>query len=166
MREHEVRVESPVGPLRIVAAGGALVRLDLEDGAPAARFVAPRRSDDPVLAAACDQLAGWFAGERVEFELPLAPAGTPFQAAVWRALLAIPFGETRTYAEIAAQVGQGSPRAVGAANGRNPIAIVVPCHRVIGSGGALVGYAGGLARKRGLLDHERVVTMRRAAQAR
>jgi methylated-DNA-[protein]-cysteine S-methyltransferase len=163
-----LHIGSPLGPLRIVAEGDALAALQLDEGppseclAPAAGTVA-----DPLLAAAHRQLAEWFAGERTRFELALRPAGTPFQAAVWRALLEIPFGETRTYGEIAARVGRASAsRAVGAANGRNPIAIVVPCHRVIGAGGALTGYAGGVERKRWLLDHERMVSTRRATARR
>jgi methylated-DNA-[protein]-cysteine S-methyltransferase len=115
-------------------------------------------ADDPVLAEAARQLRAFFAGELTTFDLPLAPAGTPFQRAVWDALRAIPFGETRSYRDVA--VGLGAPsavRAVGAANGKNPLAIVVPCHRVVGSSGALTGYAGGLARKRWLLAHERSV---------
>jgi methylated-DNA-[protein]-cysteine S-methyltransferase len=107
------------------------------------------------LAALRDQLQEYFAGERREFELELAPSGSPFQLHVWRALRAIPYGQTASYGEIAAAVGQpGAARAVGGANNRNPIAIVVPCHRVIGAGGTLVGYGGGLDRKRRLLALE------------
>ncbi|MBB3190595.1 methylated-DNA--[protein]-cysteine S-methyltransferase [Halomonas cerina] len=101
------------------------------------------------------QLTEYFAGTRRSFDLPLAPAGTDFQRRVWQALAAIPYGETRDYGEIAEQLGQRhSQRAVGAANGKNPIAIVVPCHRVIGRDGRLTGYAGGLGRKQWLLAHE------------
>ncbi|RAR62778.1 methylated-DNA-[protein]-cysteine S-methyltransferase [Onishia taeanensis] len=101
------------------------------------------------------QLAEYFAGSRRTFELPLAPKGTDFQRRVWQALARIPYGETRCYAEIAEQLGcKGGQRAVGAANGRNPLAIVVPCHRVIGSNGRLTGYAGGIGRKQWLLAHE------------
>ncbi|WP_431025407.1 methylated-DNA--[protein]-cysteine S-methyltransferase [Halomonas sp. H5] len=101
------------------------------------------------------QLAEYFSGTRQAFDLPLAPVGTDFQRRVWAALATIPFGETRCYAEIAEQLRcKGGQRAVGAANGRNPIAIVVPCHRVIGSDGRLTGYAGGLGRKQWLLAHE------------
>jgi methylated-DNA-[protein]-cysteine S-methyltransferase len=104
---------------------------------------------------ACTQLAEYFAGSRRTFELPLAPKGTDFQRRVWQALAGIPYGETRCYAEIAEQLGcKGGQRAVGAANGRNPLAIVVPCHRVIGSNGRLTGYAGGIDRKQWLLAHE------------
>lgn len=101
------------------------------------------------------QLAEYFDGERTAFDLPLAPAGTPFQSQVWKALLEIPFGRTESYGELAARIGRpGSARAVGSANGRNPISIVIPCHRVIGSSGELTGYGGGLPRKRWLLSHE------------
>lgn len=109
--------------------------------------------DPDGFAAVRTQLAEYFAGERREFELPLAPAGTPFQQKIWETVRAIPFGTTTTYGAIAAATGS-APRAVGAAVGRNPIGIVVPCHRVIGATGALTGYAGGLDRKRRLLAHE------------
>lgn len=103
------------------------------------------------------QLAEYFAGNRQAFDLKLAPQGTPFQRAVWRALGEIPFGTTCCYADIARRIGRPTAvRAVGAANGRNPVAIVVPCHRVIGRDGSLTGYAGGLDRKRWLLEHEGV----------
>ncbi len=108
------------------------------------------------------RLAAWFAGERTGFDLPLRPRGTPFQRDVWEALREIPYGETRSYGQIAARLRAPSAvRAVGAANGRNPLAIIVPCHRVIGASGALTGYAGGLERKRWLLAHEREVLARR-----
>jgi methylated-DNA-[protein]-cysteine S-methyltransferase len=101
------------------------------------------------------QLAEYFAGQRTAFELPLAPAGTPFQRNVWDALLAIPYGETRSYGELAAAVGKpGAARAVGRANHDNPIGVVIPCHRVIGAAGSLTGYAGGVDRKRYLLELE------------
>jgi methylated-DNA-[protein]-cysteine S-methyltransferase len=103
-----------------------------------------------------EQLAGYFAGTRQEFDVPLKLAGTPFQQRVWRELVRIPFGTTITYAELAHRIGQPTaPRAVGHANGRNPISILVPCHRVIGSGGKLTGYAGGVNKKQWLLDFER-----------
>jgi methylated-DNA-[protein]-cysteine S-methyltransferase len=109
-----------------------------------------------VLERTAEQLAEYFAGERREFDLPLAARGTGFQEIVWRALLAIPFGETCSYGEIAKAIGRPSAsRAVGAANGRNPISIIIPCHRVIGSTGELTGYGGGMDNKRWLLDHER-----------
>jgi len=112
-------------------------------------------SADPLLLDAADQLRAYFAGKLREFDLPLAPRGTPFQLSVWDAVSAIPYGSTATYAEIAAAVGRPSAcRAVGAANGRNPLPVIVPCHRVIGAAGALTGYGGGLERKRFLLDLE------------
>jgi methylated-DNA-[protein]-cysteine S-methyltransferase len=110
----------------------------------------------PVLTRAAEQLAEYFAGERRDFDLPLAPRGTSFQVAVWRALEQIPFGATCSYGELARVVGRPSAsRAVGAANGQNPLAIILPCHRVIGANGDLTGYGGGLPLKRWLLDHER-----------
>lgn len=103
-----------------------------------------------------EQLHAYFTGDLMLFDLPLAPRGTPFQHAVWKALAGIPYGETRTYRDIATAIGRpNAVRAVGAANGRNPLSLVVPCHRVIGSNGTLTGYAGGLERKRWLLQHER-----------
>jgi methylated-DNA-[protein]-cysteine S-methyltransferase len=163
----EAVVASPIGPLRLVAEEGAIVAVIMEE--PGCEPGAPARDgrDEPLLARAREQLAAWFAGERTQFDLPLRPEGTPFQLAVWRELQAIPFGETRSYGQIAVRVGQPSAsRAVGAANGRNPIAVIVPCHRVIGASGALVGYGGGMERKRWLLDHERAVLARRGVEAR
>jgi methylated-DNA-[protein]-cysteine S-methyltransferase len=147
-------IESPIGPLRLDVEEGALVAVHLPEGRRPA-ISAVERPEDPVLAAAARQLEDYFAGRRVTFELPLRPRGTAFQRAVWDALRAIPPGETRSYGEIARAVGKpAAVRAVGAANGRNPLAIVVPCHRVIGAGGTLTGYAGGLEAKRWLLEHE------------
>ena len=152
-RKHTV-VRSPIGPLTVVADGGALVRLAMS---PPGRFVDAEigaRSDegfDDVVG----QLGEYFAGERTAFDLPLRPAGSAFERAVWDQLTRIPYGETRSYGCVAAAVGEpGGAQAVGAANGRNPLAIVVPCHRVIGSNGSLVGFGGGLPRKRFLLDLE------------
>jgi methylated-DNA-[protein]-cysteine S-methyltransferase len=134
MTLHEAHLESPVGRLRLVASDDALVGLlfpTRED--VSAEPVAAGRAH-PILDRAREQLKAYFAGDRVFFDLPLAPRGTPFQRAVWRALEAIPFGETRSYAQIAASIGRPTAtRAVGAANGQNPISIVVPCHRVIGA---------------------------------
>jgi len=110
----------------------------------------------PLLARAAAQLAAYFAGERHTFDLPLAPAGTPFQHRVWDALLDIPYGEVRSYGELARALGRpAASRAVGFANSKNPISIIVPCHRVIGARGALTGYAGGMTAKAWLLEHER-----------
>jgi methylated-DNA-[protein]-cysteine S-methyltransferase len=152
------RVQSPVGLLTLVASEHGLaailwpddppgrVRLDAADEAP----------DHPVIQEAERQLAEYFAGRRTEFDLPLDPSGTPFQQKVWTALRSIPFGETRTYAEVATQIGHpGAARAVGAASGRNPLSIVAPCHRVVGTGGELTGFAGGLEVKARLLAFER-----------
>jgi methylated-DNA-[protein]-cysteine S-methyltransferase len=112
-------------------------------------------STDPLLLDAAHQLHAYFAGELREFDLPLAPRGTPFQLDVWAAVARIPYGRTATYSEIAAGVcSPAARRAVGAANGRNPLAVIVPCPRVIGAAGALTGYGGGLERKRALLDLE------------
>jgi methylated-DNA-[protein]-cysteine S-methyltransferase len=112
-------------------------------------------STDPLLREAADQLRAYFAGERREFDIPLAPRGTEFQRRVWDAVSEIPYGATASYSEIAAEVyTPAACRAVGAANGRNPLPVIVPCHRVIGAAGALTGYGGGLDRKRSLLDLE------------
>ncbi|MCB9736625.1 MAG: methylated-DNA--[protein]-cysteine S-methyltransferase [Deltaproteobacteria bacterium] len=149
---------------------GTMVAVKRPAGLAALRFVG-QKHDRPVEAgweraperfvAEREQLAAYFAGERATFDLgPLAPEGTAFQRRVWEALRAIPPGETRAYGELARALGlpAGAARAVGAANGRNPLSIIVPCHRVVGADGALTGYAGGLARKRWLLDHERGAT--------
>lgn len=149
---------SPVGELTLVATDAALVaiRWDEEDDARARVPEPAAAPDHPILRAAEAQLLEYFAGERRVFDLPLAPAGTSFQQSVWRALLAIPFGETRSYADVSRAIGQPTAtRAVGAANGRNPLPIVAPCHRVIGADGSLTGFGGGLESKRWLLDHER-----------
>jgi methylated-DNA-[protein]-cysteine S-methyltransferase len=152
---------SPVGPLLLLGDGVALRGLytgadrDQPPGDDCVEDAAPLRD-------AVEQLDAYWAGERVAFDLALAPVGTPFQRTVWDALCEIPFGATWSYGELAAHVGRpGSARAVGRANGSNPISIVVPCHRVIGSTGALVGYGGGLDRKRALLAHEADVLRRR-----
>ncbi len=119
------------------------------------------RGDDGRFAAAHEQLDAYFSGELQEFDLPLAPIGSAFQRRVWGELAQIPFGETISYGELAGRLGDPKlVRAVGSANGRNPISIVVPCHRVIGADGSLVGYGGGLANKRWLLDHEAVASGR------
>jgi methylated-DNA-[protein]-cysteine S-methyltransferase len=151
-------IPSPVGALTLVASDAGLAAILWENDRPGrvklgALEEAP---DHPVLAEAERQLQGYFAGERERFDVPLDFRGTDFQKSVWAALLTIPFGETRTYAEIARQIGRPSAsRAVGAANGRNPISIIAPCHRVVGTNGALTGFAGGLAAKELLLGMER-----------
>jgi methylated-DNA-[protein]-cysteine S-methyltransferase len=148
---------SPVGELTLVASEKGLAAILWENDDPSRVKLQPRaREDDhPLLMEAGLQLAAYFAGERTRFELPLDFHGTDFQKRVWDALLAIPFGETRSYAQIARAIGSPTAlRAVGAANGRNPISIVAPCHRVIGTSGALTGFAGGLDAKRHLLRLE------------
>ena len=138
--------------LRVVAGPGGVRELQLHPDGPA-----PGAQDErhPLLREAARQLGAYFAGRLFRFDLPLEMIGTHFQKRVWRALLEIPYGETRSYGDIATRIGDPKAmRAVGAANGRNPIAIIVPCHRVIGAGGRLVGYGGGLGMKRMLLDLE------------
>jgi methylated-DNA-[protein]-cysteine S-methyltransferase len=151
---HYTQLESPVGELLLSAdAQGRLTRLHFpgRTGAIPAAWL----RDDDALAEPRRQLEQYFTGERTDFELELAPAGTPFQRQVWDALCTIPYGATASYGEIARDVGQpGAARAVGGANNRNPIAIVIPCHRVIGASGSLTGYGGGLDRKRTLLALE------------
>lgn len=152
-------VASPVGALKLVASDTGLIAILWEKETPkrvplGAMTKAP---DHPVLTAAAAQLAEYFAGARQAFDLPLDFRGTDFQKAVWAQLLAIPFGETRSYAEIARAIGRPSAcRAVGAANGRNPVSIIAPCHRVVGANGTLTGFAGGLEAKRRLLALEGV----------
>lgn len=143
-------MDSPIGGLRIHVAAGLITRIEF-DATQRGRRVA-----DPLLDRAEAQLREYFAGERREFDLPLANDGTEFQQKVWNALRSIPYGQTATYGDIAARLGYtpGISRAVGAANGANPIPIVVPCHRVIGANGTLTGYAGGVERKKVLLELE------------
>jgi methylated-DNA-[protein]-cysteine S-methyltransferase len=150
-------VRTPVGALTLVASGDGLAAILWENDRPGrVRLdVVAEDPKHPVLIATERQLAEYFAGRRNAFDLALDFAGTAFQKKVWRALLTIPFGETRTYAQIARQIGHPTAvRAVGAANGRNPLSIVAPCHRVIGSSGALTGFAGGLDVKARLLRLE------------
>ena len=154
-------VPSPVGALTLVAGERGLMAILWENDTPGRVPLAAvtRDEDSPVLAATERQLAEYFAGRRRAFDLPLDFRGTEFQRDVWRALLAIPYGETRSYGEIARTVGRSEAvRAVGAANGRNPISIVAPCHRVIGASGKLTGFAGGLKAKAFLLELERAQT--------
>lgn len=154
------RVPTPIGTLVLVgelAASRLALRGIYFDGAPHATNAVPpgAREDAAAFAGVCDQLEAYFDGKRRSFDLALAPLGTEFQLAVWRALAAIPYGTTTTYAEIARAIGKPrAVRAVGAANGKNPLSIVVPCHRVIGKDGTLTGYAGGLPSKRKLLAIE------------
>lgn len=144
--------ECPVGALSLVSDGVRLIGVHFSGWRPPAHTT---HAADRVLDAACRQLDAYFAGCRNTFELPLGLEGTRFQQSVWSALLDIPYGETRSYGQLAAAIGRPSAiRAVGAANGRNPIAIVVPCHRVIGANGSLTGFGGGLDRKKLLLNLE------------
>lgn len=151
-------IASPVGNLRLVAHDAALLAVvwQRENGAPQYHFPdAIPSPDHPILRATMSQLAEYFAGQRKSFDLPLEFQGTEFQRQVWAALLTIPCGETRSYSEQARAIGNpAAVRAVGAANGRNPISIIAPCHRVIGASGALTGFGGGLAAKAWLLAHE------------
>ena len=151
-------VDSPVGELRIVERGGAITAIEFEpwrppgDGLP----LGGREDAHPLRAECARQLTAYFARQLKEFDLPLAPHGTEFQQRVWKELVEIGYGETASYGEIAARLGHtnAASRAVGLANGRNPIPIVIPCHRVIGADGSLTGYAGGMERKQTLLGLE------------
>ncbi|MRG90357.1 methylated-DNA--[protein]-cysteine S-methyltransferase [Polyangium spumosum] len=152
---HERRTSSPLGELHVVASDDAIVGVYLPGHKGAPEIVAHDGREHPVLREATRQLDAYFEGRRDSFVLPLDLRGSPFQREVWAALLTIPFGETRSYAELARALGRPqAARAVGAANAKNPISIIVPCHRVIAGDGALTGYAGGVAAKRWLLSHE------------
>jgi len=152
-------VDSPIGKLTLIADAPGLTHLlfpihDLHDLGLAASDV-PEAPGDPVLVAAAAQLGAYFAGDRAEFDLPLHIEGSDFEVAVWQAMTTIPYGETISYGEQSEIAGYpGAFQAVGATNGRNPIGIIIPCHRVIGSDGSLVGFGGGLTLKRQLLDLE------------
>lgn len=151
-------MRSPVGELTLVATDCGLAAVLWENDNPARVRVKPEQADrnHPVLREAEKQLLDYFAGKRTSFSVPLDFLGTAFQKKVWAALLTIPFGETRSYAHIARQIGHPkAARAVGAANGRNPISIIAPCHRVIGANGKLTGFAGGLEAKALLLQLEK-----------
>lgn len=151
-------IASPVGDLKLVAGAAGLVAVLWPNDDPSRVRLGPlveQEADHPVLVTAEKQLAAYFARRLERFDVPLDFRGTDFQKSVWTALLAIPFGQTRSYAAIARAIGRPSAvRAVGAANGRNPISIIAPCHRVVGTDGALTGFAGGLEAKRWLLDME------------
>ncbi|MFJ9175321.1 methylated-DNA--[protein]-cysteine S-methyltransferase [Streptomyces sp. NPDC102360] len=153
---HHTLIDSPYGALTLVATDGTLSGLYMTDQ----RHRPPEETfgtrDDRPFGPAIDQLNAYFEGELREFELPLDLHGTPFQRSVWAQLQRIPYGETRTYGELAEALGKpAASRAVGLANGKNPVGVIVPCHRVIGANGDLTGYGGGLDRKRRLLDFER-----------
>ncbi len=152
---HNRTIDSPIGPLTLAGHGSVLTNLRMVD-----QTYEPSRAgwslDQTAFADAVDQLNAYFAGELIDFDVELDLRGTEFQQRVWKALLTIPYGETRSYGEIAEQIGApGAARAVGLANGHNPVAIIVPCHRVIGASGHLTGYGGGLDRKQALLELER-----------
>ncbi len=149
-------IESPLGPLSITVSDGALRSLHLDGTSAAERG---SRADDAVLSSVVAQLSEYFDGERQTFDVPLAPEGTPFQRRVWDQLTRIPYGTVASYGTVAERIGSPfASRAVGAANRCNPIAIIIPCHRVIGASGALTGYAGGMWRKEWLLKHEGFAT--------
>jgi len=158
---------SPVGELRIVVSdhGVRAILWEHDDDRVHGTDAEPiDADDDPVARRAVDQLDAYFAGERTEFDLPLDLVGTEFQVAAWRALGRIPYGETRSYAQQANDIGRPTAvRAIGAANGRNPVSIVLPCHRVVGADGSLTGFAGGLDAKRFLLTLEQTVSGRAPA---
>jgi methylated-DNA-[protein]-cysteine S-methyltransferase len=164
-------MESPIGPLRLVTTDGGLreIWLGAERAVPAVDVpvvggtaVGGTGVAEAVLRTARDQLEEYFAGRRTTFDLPLAPVGSAFQRRVWAAVQEIPYGETESYGRVAARLGLvNGARAVGAANGQNPLPVVVPCHRVIGADGRLVGYGGGLDRKRTLLEIEARVLVER-----
>ncbi|MFI0895945.1 methylated-DNA--[protein]-cysteine S-methyltransferase [Streptomyces sp. NPDC020983] len=152
-------IDSPVGPLTLVTRGGGLAGVYMTDQRhlPSQETFGPRVAvtDRPVLARTAEQLAGYFAGDVRDFDIDLSTSGTPFQQRVWAALRDIPYGETVSYGELAAVLGQPTAsRAVGLANGRNPVSIIVPCHRVVGANGSMTGYGGGIERKRWLLSFE------------
>jgi methylated-DNA-[protein]-cysteine S-methyltransferase len=156
-------IESPIGPLTLIAQDGRLAGVHMEvtryEPGAHARGEAVGPGEEPVLDAAAAQLDAYFAGELTAFDLPLTLNGTGFQRTVWGALRDIPYGKTISYGELARRIGQPSAsRAVGLANGRNPVSIVVPCHRVIGADGSLTGYGGGMERKRFLLGLEQRVS--------
>lgn len=160
MSRTHTAIDSPVGRLTLVATDGVLsgLYMDLQRHRPAdetfGAFVPDSRTSP--FGEAADQLAAYFAGERTEFDMPLTLHGTAFQQRVWTALREIPYGETISYGELATEIGNpAASRAVGLANGRNPIGVIVPCHRVVGSTGDLTGYGGGIERKRFLLAFER-----------
>lgn len=156
MSIHYTHVDSPIGPLLLAASDAGLHAIDFPESKHPARPGADwQAATHPLLEVASRQLAEYFAGQRRHFELPLAPQGTAFQRQVWQALAGIPYGQTWSYAQLAAHVGRPTAfRAVGGANGRNPLPIVLPCHRVIGADGSLTGFGGGLPIKQFLLSLE------------
>lgn len=156
MTTHTTFIDSPVGPLFLAASDEGLRAIEFRDNRhPVKRGDDWRKGDNAVLRKAARQLFEYFSGRRRAFDLPLSPAGTEFQRMVWTMLATIPYGETISYAQLAARVGKPTAiRAVGAANGRNPLPIVLPCHRVVGADGSLTGFGGGLPTKQFLLTLE------------
>lgn len=152
-------VESPIGPLTLGGTDEFLTHLRMQDGAHAPVDIGQWPQDNRSFGDVVELLETYFTGERVDFDVKLHLEGTPFQQQVWQALGEIPYGETWSYGKLAAHIGNpAASRAVGLANGRNPIAIIVPCHRVIGANGSLTGFGGGLDRKQALLNLERQTT--------
>lgn len=148
-------IDSPVGKLQLLEQNEQIVEIHFQNAGSERTPLAEWREGSPLLRELQSQLNAYFRRELREFDLPLNPSGTPFQLAVWEALRRIPYGETLSYGEVAAMIGRPmASRAVGAANGQNPIPIVIPCHRVIGSDGSLIGYGGGLDKKKILLELE------------
>ena len=161
-------MKAPFGPVTVIAGENGIHNvLFNHEEAPHSLLndnVTPRPEHD-VVAMAIGQLTDYFSGIRTTFDLPLDLEGTPFQISAWRALATVPFGRTASYAQQAARIGRPTAtRAIGAANGKNPVAIVLPCHRIVGADGSLTGFAGGLDVKRWLLDHEQKVLARRSSQ--
>ena len=158
---YQAKIDSPIGTLTLVADEDVLTEVHFPKDGYDDDVEMVAAADHPVLRQAAHELTEYFYGERTEFDVPLGPRGTAFQLAAWEALRTIPYGETVSYGEQAKRLGDpGKARAVGAANGRNPIPIIVPCHRVIGSNGHLTGFGGGIESKAWLLDHEKSVLNR------
>lgn len=156
--KHQTRIDSPIGAITLIADEDALVEVRFPNAPSVSEDEVQPADDHPVLQLAVTQLDEYFEGRRTEFDVPLHPRGTAFQLAAWEALRTIPYGKTVSYGEQAKRLGDaGKARAVGAANGRNPIPIIVPCHRVVGSNGHLTGFGGGIESKSWLLEHERGV---------
>ena len=158
MKTYYAKIAVPIGELLIVSDGTHIIRINMDHQKYAADVQNnwEMNPELPIIARAIAQLQSYFAGDLKAFDLPLHTEGTAFQQSVWRALAMIPFGHTVSYGELARRIGNpGASRAVGLANGKNPIAIVLPCHRVVGANGSLTGYGGGLHRKQWLLDMER-----------
>lgn len=155
MQVHYRVIDSPIGPLTLAGDGSTLMHLRMADQSHEPDRSAWHPAGPDTFADVAEQLDAYFAGSLTEFDVDLELAGTEFQRRVWAALQTIPYGETRSYGEIAGQIGSpAASRAVGLANGRNPISIIVPCHRVVGAAGSMTGYAGGIDRKRMLLSLE------------